>query len=193
MPDLSLDPKTTALVLIDLQHGIVSRPLQPHAPADVVSRGVRLADELRAAGGLVVLVHVDMGPGGAGAPRGVVDEPMQRPAKPEANWSELVPELGSHPADLRIVKRQWGAFHGTELDTQLRRRGIQTILLGGIATNFGVESTARDAWEHSYQLVLVEDAMTSLSAEAHAFSVKTIFPRIGRVRSTAEVLAALSK
>ncbi|HEX4632402.1 MAG TPA: isochorismatase family protein, partial [Gemmatimonadales bacterium] len=83
-------------------------------------------------------------------------------------------------------------FYGTALDLHLRRRGIRTIVLGGIATNFGVESTARDAFERNYELVFVEDAMAALTAEAHAFACQTIFPRIGRVRSTQEVCDALT-
>jgi nicotinamidase-related amidase len=91
-----------------------------------------------------------------------------------------------------ITKRQWGAFYGTELDLQLRRRGIRTIVIGGIATNFGVESTARDAFERGYEQVFAEDAMSSVSAEAHRFAVSVVFPRIGRVRSTDEILQALA-
>jgi nicotinamidase-related amidase len=106
-------------------------------------------------------------------------------------YSELVPEVRQAPADIDIVKKQWGAFYGTQLDLQLRRRGIRTIVIGGIATNFGVESTARDAWERSYALVFVEDAMASFSEEWHRFSVDNIFPRLGRIRSTAEVLSAI--
>jgi len=95
-------------------------------------------------------------------------------------WSELADGL-AQPGDLHIVKRQWGAFHGTELDLQLRRRGVKTIVLGGIATNFGVESTARQAWEHGYAVVIVEDACATTSAELHEMAVKAIFPRIARV------------
>jgi nicotinamidase-related amidase len=121
-----------------------------------------------------------------------VDQPMQfnQSALPP-NWAELVPEIGPKPGDFIITKHQWGAFYGTELDLQLRRRGVRTIVLGGIATNIGVESTARDAYERGYEQIFVEDAMASVSAEAHEFVVKNIFPRIGRVRSTEEVLAAL--
>jgi nicotinamidase-related amidase len=110
---------------------------------------------------------------------------------PPAIASELVAELDRQPADLVITKRQWGAFYGTELDQQLRRRGIQTIVIGGIATNFGVESTARAAFDRGYELVFVEDAMTTLSAEAHKFAIEAIFPRMGRVRTTDAVLQAL--
>jgi nicotinamidase-related amidase len=108
------------------------------------------------------------------------------------NWAELAPEIGPQPGDLIITKRQWGAFYGTELDLQLRRREVRTIVLGGIATNFGVESTARDAYERGYAQIFVEDAMASMTVEAHEFVVKNIFPRIGQVRSTDEVLSALA-
>ena len=107
-------------------------------------------------------------------------------------WAELDPALGPQPGDLVITKRQWGAFHGTELDLQLRRRGVRTIVLGGISTNIGVESTARSAYEHGYAQILVEDAMAGASAAMHEFTVKNIFPRLGRVRSTADVLAVLA-
>ena len=90
-----------------------------------------------------------------------------------------------------MTKRQWGAFYGTDLDLQLRRRGVRTIVLGGISTNYGVETTARDAWERNYNVVFAEDAMAARSAEDHAFAVTRIFPRIGRVSSADEVLAAL--
>jgi nicotinamidase-related amidase len=95
-------------------------------------------------------------------------------------------------ADIHITKRQWGAFHGTELELQLRRRGITQIVLGGVSTNIGVESTARNAFELGFHQVLVEDAMSSSSADHHRFAVENIFPRLGRVRSTEQVLAMLA-
>ena len=107
------------------------------------------------------------------------------------DWSDLLPELGSSPSDTVILKRQWGAFYGTDLDLQLRRRGLTTIILCGIATEFGVESTARDAYERGYELVFAEDAMTGRTAESHANAITHIFPRIGRVRRTGEIVAAL--
>jgi nicotinamidase-related amidase len=120
-----------------------------------------------------------------------IDAPMGG-AVSQPGWDVLAPELGHDERDIHITKHQWGAFYGTELDLQLRRRGIHTIVLGGIATNFGVESTARDAYERGYALVFVEDAMTGLTAEAHAFACTTIFPRLGRLRATADVLNAIT-
>jgi nicotinamidase-related amidase len=113
-------------------------------------------------------------------------------ARPD-NWSTLVPELGVQPSDIQITKRQWGAFYGTELDLQLRRRGVKTIVLAGISTHVGVESTARDAYERGYAQVLVADAMASPSAEALANTLKFVFPRIGLIRSTQQVIDAASR
>jgi nicotinamidase-related amidase len=99
--------------------------------------------------------------------------------------------MNRRESDFVVTKRQWGAFYGTELDLQLRRRGMDTIVLCGIATDIGVESTARFAYEYGYQQILAEDAMTARSAEGHRHAVIEIFPRLGRVRTTAEIIAAL--
>jgi nicotinamidase-related amidase len=108
------------------------------------------------------------------------------------DWSEFIPELDRQPGDVVILKRQWGAFYGTDLNLQLRRRGLTTIVICGISTEFGVESTARDAYEHGYEMIFAQDAMTGQTAESHANSVERIFPRLGRVRSTDEIIAALA-
>ena len=207
--DLVLEPSRTALVVIDLQRGIVAAPTAPRPGAEVAARTVDLATAMRAAGGTVVLVHVTPSPDrkdglrpitdasvggaaggpGAGGPGGGAAGGAGRTPPPD--WAEILPELGPQPRDIVITKRQWGAFYGTELDLQLRRRGIDTIVLCGISTNVGVESTARDAFERGYQQVFVEDAMAAREADEHAHTVRTLFPRIGRVRSTEEVLAAL--
>jgi nicotinamidase-related amidase len=188
MPNLEINPATTALVVIDLQNAIVARQAAPHAITDVIQRSVALASALRERGGAVVYVRVLIGE----VLSPVADKARPRPstpAPPEA--SELVPEAGFQPGDVLVTKRQWGAFYGTDLDLQLRRRGIRTVIMTGIATNFGVESTARDAQERGYELLFAEDAMSSLSAELHRFPVENIFPMMGRVRSTEEILAAL--
>lgn len=187
---LVLDPKRTALVLIDLQQGILGMTVAPHAAADVLSRATSLAERFRKANAPVVLVRVSFSPGGIDALKQPID--AQANVARAAGWDQLSPALGNDERDIRITKHQWGAFYGTELDLQLRRRGIQTIVIAGISTNFGVESTARDAFERSYALVFVEDAMSAMSAEAHTFAVTTIFPRLGRIRSTQAVLDALS-
>jgi nicotinamidase-related amidase len=141
-----LNAAECALVVIDLQRGIVSIPTAPRLAADVVGNAVELARAVRAAGGLVVLVRVTPSPDGKDALHPMADVPPPGGPRPP-DWAELLPDLASL-GSLVITKRQWGAFYGTELDLQLRRRGIRTILLCGISTNMGVESTARDAFDH---------------------------------------------
>jgi nicotinamidase-related amidase len=191
MNELKLDPRRTAIVVIDIQKGIVAMAAgAPHATASVVANCVNLLTSGRRAGTHPVLVHVGGSPNGADLLRPVADDPMRGTAALPPDWSDLLPELGSSPSDTVILKHQWGAFYGTELDLQLRRRGLTTIILCGIATEFGVESTARDAYERGYELVFAEDAMTGRNAESHANAVRHIFPRIGLVRRTEEIAAA---
>ncbi|HVP68462.1 MAG TPA: hydrolase [Anaeromyxobacteraceae bacterium] len=192
MSSLELRPTETALVVIDLQKGIVAIETAPRPAPVVVGNAARLAHAMRERGGLVVLVRVAWSADGRDALRPVLDPGA--PAAPGARppgWAEVVPELAGHAGDHLVTKRQWGAFYGTDLDLQLRRRGISTVVLCGISTCFGVESTARDAFERGFEQVFVEDAMASRSAAEHEHTVTRVFPRMGRVRSTDQVLAAL--
>jgi nicotinamidase-related amidase len=178
---IELHPQSTALVLIDLQQGILGYSLVPNTGPELLSRGQALAERFRAAGATVVLVNVDFAKDGADMLRQPVEEPMEMPKGGfPAGWSEFPPGL-QQPGDVLITKRQWGAFHGTELDLQLRRRGIRTVVLGGVATHIGVESSARQAYEHGYELLIVKDVTSSNVAEAHAMSMKYIFPRLARL------------
>jgi len=181
---ISLIPQTTALVLIDLQRGILSMDTEPYPTAQILDKGRSLAAWFRAAGATVVLVNVDFGADMGDAPRGLTDAAMggERPA----DWADLAEDL-QEPGDLRVTKHHWGAFHGTDLDVKLRRRGIDTIVLGGIATNFGVESTLRAGWEHGYNMVVLEDACTTVSQELHELAVNRVFPRISRVALSGEL------
>jgi nicotinamidase-related amidase len=183
---LTLSAVTTALILIDLQKGILGMPTEPHSTAAVLARGQQLARHFRAAGAPVVLINVAFSPDFGDALKAPVDRPQMPPGGLPEGWTELADGL-AHPSDLRITKRQWGAFYGTELDLQLRRRGVTTVVIGGIATNIGVESTARAAHEHGYAVVLAEDATTDRSAEMHAFAFKRIFPLLGRVAKVDEI------
>jgi nicotinamidase-related amidase len=184
------DPRHTALVLIDLQKGILPFAGGPHSAASVLDKASSLARRFRERQAPVVLVRVGWSADGGDAPRQPVDRPMPAMTLPP-EWWDFPEELGVTDSDIRIVKRQWGAFYGTELELQLRRRGIERIVLGGISTNIGVESTARNAWELGFSLVFAEDAMSAANAEQHAFAVENIFPRLGHVRSTAQILDAL--
>jgi nicotinamidase-related amidase len=178
-------------VVIDLQKGILGMPKTPIPTPVVIANSVRLLTEGRRVGAQPVLVHVGGSADGADRLHTASDQPMRITAPPSPEWSDFIPELDRQPGDIVILKRQWGAFYGTDLDLQLRRRGLTTIILCGIATEFGVESTARDSYEHGYELIFAVDAMTGRHAESHANSVERIFPRMGRVRSTEEIVTAL--
>ncbi|MCT7296529.1 hydrolase [Ralstonia sp. CHL-2022] len=189
----ALSAKTTALVLIDLQGGVLPFAQGPYTAEQVLGASARLARRFRELGAPVVLVRVGWASDYADAPRQPVDRPAPTPPGGlPPQWWEQPAELEVAATDIQITKRQWGAFYGTELDLQLRRRGISTIVLGGISTHVGVESTARAAWEHGYALVLAEDAMSSNDAALHRSSVENVFPRLGRVRNTDTILAALT-
>lgn len=190
MPVTTLDP-TAALVVIDLQNGVVAAPGTPHATTDVITRTAELAAAFRDRGNPVVLVRVTFAPDGADAMPGRTEAP-QRGGTPPAGWDVVVDELAGHPGDITVTKRNWSAFYGTDLDLQLRRRGVTHIVLTGVATSIGVESTARAAHEHGYHVTLATDAMTDLDADAHHNSVQRIFPRLGETGSTADILALLN-
>jgi nicotinamidase-related amidase len=190
--DTLIDKTKTALVVIDLQQGIVAMPTQPHDAKTVIANTADLAKAFRKHNMPVFLVRVSASPDGKDRLMPIIDgENAWAKAKMPADWSDIVPELGPEQTDFIITKKQWGAFYGTDLDLQLRRRKIENIVLCGIATNIGVESTARFAFEYGYQQIFVEDAMSSRSATGHDHTVKTTFPRMGRVRAAKDILTIL--
>ena len=177
----SIDPRA-ALVVIDLQKGIVPADAD-HPFAAVVQRSARLAAAFREHGLPVVLVNV------TGQPSGRTDR--TRPGRDTVfppGWADLVEELKAQPTDHLITKRRRNAFHDTGLDTLLRDLGVTQVVLTGISTSSGVESTARAAFDHGYHVVLATDAMTDPDAEAHRNSIERIFPKTGETTTTAEVI-----
>lgn len=189
MEHLSLNAAKTALVVIDLQRGIVPGTRAPHSGAQVVEKAKQLAEAFAEQGGFVVLVKVST-VDGRDMLKPKTDAAPTSPQLPEG-WDVLVPELADLPGAHVVVKRQWGAFFGTDLDLQLRRRGIDTIVLCGISTSIGVDMTAREAYQHGYHQVFAEDAMTAGTEAEHHYVVNTIFPRIGKVRTSAAIIEAL--
>ena len=187
--DLIIDKSKTALVVIDLQKGITAMPSRPYTAQEVIANAAELVNAFRKNNMPVFLVHVDSTK--ETMLNVISDQTFSRPLPASPDWAEFVPELTPAPSDVVITKRQWGAFYGTELDLQLRRRKIDTIVLCGIATDFGVESTARFAYEYGYQQIFAEDAMASRSDEQHNAAVNFIFKRMGRVRKTGEILEAI--
>lgn len=190
MTELSIDRSHTALVVIDLQKGIVASSTAPHPAAQVIEHSARLLAHARLCGILPVLVHVGGASDWADRLLPIADEPAIARKLP-SDWSEFVPEIAPKSGEVVILKRQWGAFYGTDLDLQLRRRHINTLIFCGIATEFGVESTARDAYERGFHQFFIEDAMSGLSKSAHYNAIERIFPRMGCVRKTEWLLGPL--
>jgi nicotinamidase-related amidase len=182
MPLTQLDPRA-ALIIIDLQKGIVGLPAV-HPVADIIARSAQLARAFRERGLPVVLVNVD---GRAPARTEAAPPKYAFPA----DWSELVPELEPQPGDIRVTKQRWGAFLGTDLNDLLRQRGVTQVFLAGISTSAGVESTARSAYDHGYNVVFVTDAMTDRNADVHRLVVEQIFPRMGETDTTENILKLL--
>jgi nicotinamidase-related amidase len=182
MPLSQLDP-TPALISIDLQKGIVTMPTV-HPASEIVARTAQIARAFRARMYPVVLVNVaGMSPGRSEAPRPKLNFPP--------DWTDLAPELDAQPTDHLVTKHRIGAFIGTDLDQYLRQRKVTQVFLAGIATTFGVESTARSAHDLGYNVVFVTDAMTDRDPDAHRNAVEKLFPRFGETTSTAELLSRL--
>jgi nicotinamidase-related amidase len=174
---------TAALIVIDLQKGIVALP-----PADVVGDVIRhthaLLDAFRCHDLPVVLVNVDRG-----APGRTERAFSIRDMAPD--WTDLIPELGRQPGDITVTKRSWGAFATTDLDAQLKARGVTQVVVCGVATAAGVEATARQAYEGGYNVTLAIDAMADMRPDAHAWSLANVFPRLGECGTTADIVALL--
>lgn len=188
----TINAVNTALIVIDLQNSNLARQLAPHASDQVLANSLRIADALRAAGGRVIWVRVDVN----ALPALPADKPLSRPsgAPPlPQSASELVPAVLEDCSDVVVTKRNWGAFYGTDVDLHLRRSNITTVIMAGIATNFGVESTARAAFDRAYELIFAEDAMSSINAEMHHFSTERVFPHMGKVRTTQEILNSINE
>jgi len=179
MPLTKLDEKC-ALIVIDLQKGIVSLPTV-HPVNEIVDRAARLARAFRERKLPVVLVNV------TGSAPGRTDAGSPKFSRP-ADWAELVPELDVHLSDHLVTKQRWGAFLGTSLDDTLRQSEVTQVVLAGVATSIGVESTARSAYDLGYNVVLVVDAMTDRDADAHRLSIEKIFPRLGETDTTDNVI-----
>ncbi|HEY0258464.1 MAG TPA: cysteine hydrolase [Lacisediminihabitans sp.] len=182
----TLDPQT-ALIVIDLQNGILASP-KAHPLEGVLGNAIALTDAFRDHGLPVVLVTV-----AGGAPGRTDQAGGAAPRQFPEGWADLIPELDGHPGDHLVTKRTWGAFHETGLNDHLQQLGVTQVVIVGVATSAGVESTARSAHEHGFNVTLPVDAMTDSSLEAHVNSVTRIFPRLAETGTTAELLDLLGK
>ena len=179
-----LDPNT-ALIVVDLQKGIVGLPLA-HPIDGVVAQARALTTAFRDHGLPVVLVNV------AGTAPGRTEQPprMRGPLPPD--WTDIIPELNRQPDDIVVTKRSWGAFATTDLDARLRVRDVTQVVIAGVATGTGVESTARQAYEQGFNVTLAIDAMTDSRPEAHDYSVRHVFPRLGESGTSGAIIELLN-
>jgi len=185
MPLSTIDP-TPALIVVDLQKGLLEAPTKPYPVEQVVLRSARLAEAFRAHGLPVALVNVD---GGAPGRTEAGHSGGERPA----DWSELAEPLDLQPGDIQVTKQRWNAFHDTSLHAELAQRGATQVIVTGVATSIGVESTARAAYDLGYHVVLATDAITDIDAAAHANSIEHIFPKLGETGSVERILDLLRR
>jgi nicotinamidase-related amidase len=183
MPVTTLDPKT-ALIVVDLQKGIINSPFI-HPVAGVIERTCALLKAFRQRDLPVVLVNV------AGGAPGRTEQPRRFSTFPEG-FTDLLPELDRRASDIVVTKRTWGAFASTDLEAQLKANGVTQVVVTGVATGTGVEATARQAYEQGFHVTLALDAMTDVRPEAHAYSLASVFPRLGETGSTHEILNLLA-
>ena len=186
-----INAEKSALVLIDLQNGITAMGVStsPYTSEEVIQNASKLVNAFSEKGAFIVLVRVSTMDG-----KDMVKPKTDLKAtgmKYSEGWDNLVPEISTTKNAHIVTKRQWGAFYGTDLDLQLRRRGIDTIVLGGVSTNIGVDTTAREAYQHGYHQIFAEDAMTALTKEEHDYVSKYMFPRMGKIRTTKEIVSSL--
>ncbi|MES2426133.1 MAG: isochorismatase family protein [Bacteroidota bacterium] len=179
--------KNTALILIDLQKGIVVYPTA-HPIQNILTNAAKLVAAFREAGQPIVIVNVKTA--GAAWTKARKEPASPRPA-PGADWLEIVPEIETEPTDIFITKHTWGAFFETDLHDELKKRGVTGIVIGGVSTSKGVEGTARQASELGYNITFAKDVMTDTIADAHTNSIKYIFPGIGEIGDTDDVIALL--
>jgi nicotinamidase-related amidase len=185
MPLTTLDPHT-ALIVVDLQKGIVNGNFI-HPIGDIIDQTRALLDVFRAAHLPVVLVNV------AGRAPGRTEQGSRSNPSFQEGWTDFLPQLDQHASDLVATKRSWGAFATTDLERQLKAQGVTQVVVTGVATSVGVEATARQAYEQGFNVTLAIDAMTDVREEAHQYSIRNVFPRVGETGSAKEIISLLER
>ncbi|MGH7285504.1 MAG: cysteine hydrolase family protein [Polyangiaceae bacterium] len=189
---LSLDPKTTALLVMDYQTVIVS--MAPDAE-NLLARAGKLLGAARAKGIRVVYVVVQFREGYPEVSEknqafgGLKSTGRMIEGKPGTEIHAAVAPKSGEPL---VTKRRVGAFSGSDLDCVLRGGGIDTIVLAGISTSGVVLSTLRLAADIDYRIVVVEDCCADPDAEVHRVLTEKIFPRQAKVVKSETILAALA-
>ena len=179
-----LDP-TTALIIVDLQRGLAGSAFI-HPIDDIVTRTCALMTAFRRRSLPIVLVNVD------GTAPGRTERPRHGGQFPDG-WTDFLPQLERQPGDIVVTKRTWGAFANTDLETRLKGRGVTQVVITGVATGTGVESTARQAYEAGFNVTLAVDAMTDARSSAHDYSIANVFPRLGETGSTQAIIDLLER
>jgi nicotinamidase-related amidase len=183
MPLTTLDPNT-ALIAIDLQKGIVNGNFI-HPIADIIDRTRALIDVFRTKNLPVALVNV------AGRAPGRTEQGPRSSQTFAEGWTDLLPQLDRQPSDIVVTKRSCGAFATTDLERQFKARGVTQVVVTGVATSVGVEATARQTYEQGFNVTLALDAMTDMRKEAHEYSIRNVFPRLGETGTTQEIISLL--
>lgn len=176
----------SALLVVDLQKGIIAAPLVDPIE-DVVAQATALIREFRARALPVVLINV------AGTAPGRTEQPRRLSGELPPGFTDFIPALDRQPSDIVVTKRSWGAFAGTDLETRLRQIGVTQVVVIGVATGTGVESTARQAYEAGFNVTLAIDAMTDMRREAHTYSIEHVFPRLGETGTVREIIGLLAQ
>jgi nicotinamidase-related amidase len=185
MPLTVLDPHI-ALIAIDLQKGIVNGNFI-HPIGEVIDRTRALIDVFRRENLPVALVNV------AGRAPGRTEQGPRSSQTFGEGWTDLLSQLDRQPSDIVVTKRSWGAFATTDLEHRLKARGITQVVVTGVVTSGGVEATARQAYEQGFNVTLALDAMTDTGEEAHEYSIRNVFPRLGETGSTQEIISLLER
>jgi ureidoacrylate peracid hydrolase len=198
----TIDAGRTALVVVDMQNYLVAEGFAAEVPKarDIVPNINRMAKALRAAGGTVVWVQTTAT--GAMEQWANHHNHMLTPDRVDKRLTQLneghdgfkvYPKLETLPADLRIKKIKYSAFiaGSSDIDVQLKSRGIDTLLVTGTVTNVCCESTARDAMMLDYRVVMLSDGNASLTDEEHAASLNNFLIFFGDVMTIDEAASRL--
>ena len=199
MPEaLKLDPKSAAVILIDMINAVAKGNGPPYdIPPNrqgVIDSFVRLVAHCRQVGTPLIYITTHRRPDNADAPKTAADVGGGGgvPMLEGTSAVEVIDELARQPGDYLVVKPRFSAYYGTNIESILKSLGTETILVGGISTQRSVEGTARDAKNRDTQCVVVSDCCTAGEEDVHEMTIKHVLPLLVRVRTTDEVIAALS-
>ena len=199
MPEaLKLNPKTTAVILIDMINAVAKGNGPPYnVPPNrqgVIDNFVRLVAHCREVGTPLIYITTYRRADNSDAPKTVTDAGGGGGAAMLEGTPavEVIDELAPQEGDYIVVKPRFSAYYGTNMEGILKSLGTETILVGGISTQRSVEGTARDAKNRDTQCVVVSDCCTAGEEDVHQMTIEHVLPLLVQVRNTDEAIAALS-